>query len=90
MKPDKYNQGLSHYPLMISLDRYDGRYNALDDPSNRIRVPNKTEDAYLNVFSMITGTNESKIWLKRILVTVNVSFMVENPIQNKNGITIKQ
>ena len=75
---------------MISLDRYDGRYNALDDPSNRIRVPNKTEDTYLNVFSMITGTNESKIWLKHILVTVNVSFMVENPIQNKNGITIKQ
>ena len=75
---------------MISLDRYDGRYNALDDPSNRIRVPNKTEDACLNVFSMITGTNESKIWLKHILVTVNVSFMVENPIQNKNGITIKQ
>ena len=57
MEPDKYNQGLSHYPLMISLDRYDGRYNALDDPSNRIRVPNKTEDVYLNVFSMITGTN---------------------------------
>ena len=32
---------LHYYPLMVSLDN--GSCNTLDDPSDRICVPNKTE-----------------------------------------------
>ena len=43
---------------------------------------------YLNVFSMITGTNESKTLIKHILVNADVHLMVDNAILSKNGITI--
>ena len=33
---------------------------SLDDPSGRICFPNKTEDANLSLFDMITQINESK------------------------------
>ena len=41
---DKYNQGLCYYPFMVNLDKCNGSCNnTLDDPSNRICVPNKTK-----------------------------------------------
>ena len=40
--------------------------NTLNDLSNRVCVPNKTEDLNLNVFNMITRTNEWKILTKHI------------------------
>ena len=39
---------------------------ALDDLSNKICVPNKTEDLNLSVFNMITGKDESKTLTKYI------------------------
>ena len=30
---------LNHYPFMISLDKCNGSYNAVDDLSTKIRVP---------------------------------------------------
>ena len=44
LKPDEHNQGLCHYPFIVSLDICDGSGEAPDDPSSRICVPNKTED----------------------------------------------
>ena len=38
---------------MVSLDRCNKICNALEDPSGRICVPNKTEDVNLNVFNKI-------------------------------------
>ena len=63
LNPTKYNQGLRYYPFIVNLDRCNGSCNFLDDPSGRICVPNKADDINLNVFNMITRTNESKTFL---------------------------
>ena len=34
--------GLCYYPFVVTLDRYTGSYNTLNDLSNRACVPNKT------------------------------------------------
>ena len=49
-----------HYPFAVNLDRCVGSYNILNNLSNRVCVPNKTEDLNLNIFNMIAGINESK------------------------------
>ena len=40
--------------------------NILNDLSNKVCVPNKTEDFNLSMFHMITGKNESKTLTKDI------------------------
>ena len=40
--------------------------NTLNDLSNRIFVPNKTEDLNLRILNMMTGINESKILTKHV------------------------
>ena len=46
---------LHYYAFMVSLDRCDGSWNALDDLSSRICVPNKTGEVNLSIFSIMTG-----------------------------------
>ena len=41
-------------------------FNTHNDLSNKVGVPNKTENLNLSVFNMITGINESKILTKQI------------------------
>ena len=53
-------------PFAVKLDRYVGSCNNLNDLSNKVRVPNKTEDLNLSIFNMITGINESKTLKKNI------------------------
>ena len=55
--PNEYSQELHYSPL----DRYVGSCNTLNDLSNKVCVPNKTEDLNIHIFNMITGINESKI-----------------------------
>ena len=52
------NQELHYYPLAVKLDRCVGSCNTLNDLSNKVCVPNKTEDLNLSMFSMIPGINE--------------------------------
>ena len=63
---DEHNQGLCHYPFIISLDRCNGIYNTVDNPSSRICVLNKTEDASLKVFNKLTRRNDAKELIKSI------------------------
>ena len=51
---------LHYYPFMVSLDRFNGTCNILDDPDGRICVLNKTGDVNLNVFNMTASINEAK------------------------------
>ena len=51
---------------MVKLDRCVGSCNTLNDLSNKVCVPNKTEDLNLSVFNMITGINELKTLTKHI------------------------
>ena len=44
LNPDEHNEGLRYYPFMVNLDRCNGICSTFNDLSNRICVPNKTED----------------------------------------------
>ena len=57
---NEYSQEFHYYPFAVKLDRCVGSCNTLNDLSNKVCVPNKTEDLNLSVFNMITGINESK------------------------------
>ena len=60
-----------HYnPFAVKLDRCVGGYcvgNTLNGLSNKVCIPNKTEDLNLSVFTVISGTNESKTLTKHVL-----------------------
>ena len=57
LHPSEYTQGLRYYPFAVNLDICVGSCNTLNDLSNKVCVPSKTEDLNLNVFNMITGIN---------------------------------
>ena len=64
--PNKYSEKFHYYPFSVKLDRCVGVCNTLNDWSNKVCVPNKTEDLDLSVFNMITGINEAKALKKHI------------------------
>ena len=51
---------------ICKLDRCVGSCNTLNDLSNNVCVPNKTEDLNLSMFNIIAGINQSKILTKDI------------------------
>ena len=55
---NEYSQEFLYSPLVVIFDRCVGSCNSLNDLSNKVCVPNKTEDLNLSVFNMITGINE--------------------------------
>ena len=58
LHPNEYSQEFHYYPFSIRWDRYGGSHNTL--LSNKVCIPNKTEDLNLSFFNMITGINGSK------------------------------
>ena len=62
----EYNQILWYYSFVVGLDRCFGSCNTLDELSNRVCIPNKTEDLNVNVLNIMTGINESKILTKHL------------------------
>ena len=62
----EYTQGSRYYPFAFDLNRCVGSCITLNDLSNKVRVPKRTEDLNLTVFNMITGINESKTLTKHI------------------------
>ena len=57
LNPDNHDQRLHQYPVILSLHRRNWICNTADDLSSRLCVSNKSTDAILNGFNMITGTN---------------------------------
>ena len=57
LHPNEYSQEFHYYPFAVNLDRCVGSCNTLNDLSNKVCVPNKTEDLNLSEFNMITGIN---------------------------------
>ena len=51
---------VSNYRFVVKLDRCVRSCNTLNNVSNKVCVPNKTDDLNLTVFNMIAGINESK------------------------------
>ena len=46
---NEQNQEFHYYPFAVKLNRRNGSYNTLHDLSNKVCVPNKTEDLNLNL-----------------------------------------
>ena len=67
LHPNEYSQELHYYPFAVKLDRCVGSCNTLNDLSNKVCIPNKTEDLNLSAFYMITGINKSKTLTKQIM-----------------------
>ena len=68
------SQEFHYYPFSVTLDRRVGSCNTLYDLSNKVCVPNKTEDLNLSVFNMITGKYEWKTLTKDILCECKCKF----------------
>ena len=51
---------------MVKLDWCAGSCNTINDLSNKVCVPNKTEDLNVSVSNMIIGINESEALTKHI------------------------
>ena len=51
------------------MNSCDGSCNTMEDPFDRICIPNKMKDVNLKVFNMIKGINESK-------TLINISHVV--------------
>ena len=63
---NEYSQEFHYYPFAVNLNQCVGSCNILNDLSNKVCFPNKTEDLNLSVFNMITGINEWKTLRKDI------------------------
>ena len=61
-----YSQEFYYYPFVVKFNRCVGSCNTLNDLSNTLFVPNKTEDLNLSMFNMITSINESKALTRHI------------------------
>ena len=68
LHPNEYSQELHFYPFAVKLERCVGSCNTLNNFSNKVFAPNKTEDLNLSVFNMITGINESKTLKKACIM----------------------
>ena len=54
LHPTEYSQELYYYRFAVKLDKCVGNCSTLNDLSNKLCIPNKTEDLNTHVFNMIT------------------------------------
>ena len=57
LHPIEYSQEFHYYQFAVKLDGCVGSCNTLNDLSNKVCIPNKTEDLNLTVFNMIARIN---------------------------------
>ena len=77
---NEYTRGLYYYPFLVNLYKCVGSCNTLNDLSNKVCVPNKTEDLNLSVFNMIK-------WIKVLSCEFEYKFddRKRNPNQKWNN-----
>ena len=54
---NEYIEEFHYHTFSVELDTCLESCNTLNDLSNKVCIPNKTEDLNLTVFNMITGIN---------------------------------
>ena len=59
LHPNECSQEFHYYPFAVKLDRSGGSCNTLNDLSNKVYVPNKTED--LNIYIYISNLITKKM-----------------------------
>ena len=74
LDPNKYSQDFQQYLLAVKLDKIVVICNTLNNLSNKVCIPNKTEDLNLSVFSIITLINQPIILTKHILCQCKCRF----------------
>ena len=74
LHPNEYSKKFQYYPFAVKFDRCVGSCYTLNDLSNKIWVPNKSEDLNLSMFNMITVVNEPKTLTKHILCKCKCRF----------------
>ena len=62
LHPVEFNHNL----FMVSPDKWNGSCNTVDDLSAKTCISNRTKDANVKVFNMITGVNEAKSLINHI------------------------
>ena len=83
LHPNEYSQGLYYYLFAVNLDRCVESCNIINDLSNKVCFPNKTEDLNLGVFSMIAGINEFKTLRKHISCKCGCKFDGKRCMSNR-------
>ena len=58
LHPNEYSQEFNYYPFAVKLDRCVESCNTFDDLSNKVCVPNKTEDLNLSMLNMVIDYDE--------------------------------
>ena len=58
LHPNEYSQEFHYYLVAVKLDRCVESCNTLNDLSNKLCVPSKTDDLILRVFNIITEVNK--------------------------------
>ena len=86
LHPNKHNQEF-HY-FAVKLDGCVGSCNAVNDLSNKVFVPNITEDLNPSILNMIIEINEWKTLTKHISRECKCRFDRKNVIQINGGIMI--
>ena len=66
LNPNEYNQGFHYYLCTVNLVRYNGCFNTLNDPSDKISVPNKTKNVNVSVSNVIAKISKSKTLTKHM------------------------
>ena len=61
LHPNECSQEFYYYPFVLKLDRCVRCFNTVNEVSNRVCVPSKTEDLKLSMFNMITVINQSYV-----------------------------
>ena len=61
LHPSEYSQELRYYQFSVKLDRCVASCKTINGLSNKVCVPNKTEDLILSMFNMITNINKTHI-----------------------------
>ena len=88
LSPNEYTQELRYRLFAVNLDRFVRSCSILNDLSNKVCVPNKTEDLNLSVFNMVIGINESKILTKHVSCKCECKFDSGKVTRIKIGIII--
>ena len=60
LNPNEYSQEFHYYRFAVKFNKCVGICNSMNDLSNEVCIPNKTEDLNLSMFNMNTRINESK------------------------------
>ena len=75
---------LNHYSFMISLDKYNGTCNVVDDLSTKICFLTKAKGINVKIFNVITRINKAKTLVKHISYDFKCRSVVEHVIQIEN------